>query len=111
MRAILIDSEKSTIVEIILDISKDITEQINTILNAKLTAIVHYIDAENIIVINAEGNHINSAHYFYYIGAQKAHDGKALIIGINKDGERTSCLIPVNEVTKRVKFFNITDLN
>ena len=108
MKAILIDSINKEVKEI--EIGKGIDEMYK-FLNCEIFTIASYLPKNDAIFVDDEGLMNGTDTFFTYEGAHQPFAGNGLIMGSNSKGESVDCKIDLNEVKKKVNFYDRFELS
>jgi len=108
MKAILIDSINKEVKEV--EIGKGIDEMYK-FLNCEIFTIASYLPKNDAIFVDDEGLMNGTDTFFTYEGAHQPFAGNGLIMGSNSKGESVDCKIDLNEVKKKVDFYDRFELS
>ena len=108
MKAILIDSINKEVKEV--EIGKGIDEMYK-FLNCEIFTIASYLPKNDVIFVDDEGLMNGTDTFFTYEGAHQPFAGNGLIMGSNSKGESVDCKIDLNEVKKKVNFYDRFELS
>jgi len=108
MKAILIDSINKEVKEV--EIGKGIDEMYK-FLNCEIFTIASYLPKNDAIFVDDEGLMNGTDVFFTYEGAHQPFAGNGLIMGSNSKGESVDCKIDLNEVKKKVDFYDRFELS
>jgi hypothetical protein len=108
MKAILIDSINKEVKEV--EIGKGIDEMYK-FLNCEIFTIASYLPKNDAIFVDDEGLMNGTDTFFTYEGAHQPFAGNGLIMGSNSKGESVDCKIDLNEVKKKVNFYDRFELS
>ena len=107
MKAILINAKTKEVKEVEMGRDyKEIYEQ----LDCTMFQIGTYLPKRDAIFVDEEGLLNGTDVFFTYEGAHQPFAGNGLVMGCDNVGESTDCKIKINEVKRKVKFYNKTEL-
>ena len=107
MKAILIDSINKEVKEV--EIGKGIDEMYK-FLQCECFTVASYLPKEDAIFVDDEGLMNGTDVFFTYEGAHQPFAGNGLIMGCDSKGNSVDCKIDINEVKKRVLFYDKFEL-
>ncbi len=106
IKGILIDSESNTVKEV--EFENSLTSYYDMIKCDCVTTVLY--DKKHDVILDDEGL-LKSPEKFFEISGVGEFAGNGVIVSFNGDGEWQSHKLKVEEVKKRVKFFQIVNLN
>lgn len=109
MKAILIDALNHEIKEVTLNTEESTLKQWYQLIGCDLVEVAHYITEEDSILVDEEGLLKPQDHFFYYKGAHQPFAGNGLIVGVDEEGDDTSCKISLEEVIQNTEFLTRDD--
>ena len=107
MKAILIDATKRQVSEV--TISGDYMD-INKHIGCELFTIGHSLKGRDAVFVDDEGLFNSENTFFTFEGAHQPFAGNGLIMGCKANGDSADCKIDINEVKKRVLFYDKFEL-